>query len=116
MDIDESDFQYFHQKHIFRTGLVVTPAMLLELTSSAALSIFYEKLPILNSIGFGIVVAIWLSTLLLQAPTHGKLQKSYDKALVHKLISTNWIRTGLWSLKALLSLYGYCYFLAKWGN
>jgi hypothetical protein len=116
LDIEASNFQRFHQKHIIRTGFVVIPAMLTELASSVILTFYYTDLPLVNSLGLGFVVAIWLSTFLLQAPAHNKLQKNFDRTLVLKLIRTNWIRTVLWTLKALLSFYGCCYFLSKWGN
>ncbi len=112
---DAGNFQQFHIGHVFRTGLVVIPVMLLEMGSSVFLSISEAPLPGLNRIGLGFVSAIWLSTFFVQAPIHKKLQQSYDRTLVEKLIQTNWIRTILWSLKALLSLYGCCYFLVKWG-
>jgi len=116
LNFGPSNFQYFHKKHITRTGLVVIPPMLIELASSAILTFYYTDLPLINSLGFGLVLAVWLSTFLLQAPSHGKLQKNFDRTVIIKLIRTNWIRTILWSIKALLSFYGCCYFLSKWGN
>lgn len=110
------NFQQVHIGHVFRTGLVVIPVMLLEMGSSVVLSISNSPVLGLNRIGLGLVSANWLFTFFIQAPIHGKLQHSYDRTLVEKLIRTNWIRTILWSLKALLSLYGCCYFLVKWGN
>ena len=114
--IDTTDFQQFHSAHVFKTGLVVIPVMLIELGSSIWLSISDSPLLLLNRVGLGIVLAIWLSTFLVQAPIHSKLQMDYDQSLVQKLIRTNWLRTVLWSSKALLSFYGCCYFLTKWGN
>ncbi|WP_249067007.1 hypothetical protein [Halalkalibaculum roseum] len=113
LDVEDSNFDQFHQKHVIRTGFVVIPPMLVELISSAVLTFYFTQLPLINGFGLALVLAIWLSTFLLQAPTHSRLQKNYDLALIEKLIRTNWIRTMLWSLKALLSFYGCCYFLLR---
>lgn len=113
LDMEDSNFQQLHKNHVVRTGLVVVPPMLVELASSAMLVFFYTELPLINGVGFSLVLAIWLSTFLLQAPTHNRLQKKIDRSLVLRLIRTNWIRTVLWSLKALLSIVGCCYFLLK---
>ncbi len=116
LNVEVSNFQQFHRNHVIRTGFVVVPPMLVELASSALLVSFYSELQLVNSLGLGLVIAVWLSTFLLQAPAHKRLQNNFDRSVVLKLIRTNWIRTGLWSLKALLSFYGCCYFLSKWGN
>ena len=50
----------------------------------------------------GLVVAIWLSTFLVQVPLHNALAAGKDPLLIERLISTNWWRTGLWTLKAIL--------------
>lgn len=113
---DPQSFPDFHNDHVFRTGLVVVPVMLVELGSSLVLSFMESPVALLNRTGLALVAAIWLSTFLLQAPTHRKLQQGYDKALIEKLVKSNWLRTVLWTVKALLSFFGYCYFLLKWGN
>jgi len=106
---NNSGFREFHSKHVFRTGLVVIPVMLAEFATSIALSLSASPVTNINVTGLVIVVLIWLSTFLLQAPTHNKLQKGFDERLIQRLIHTNWIRTTLWSIKTLLSLLGYCY-------
>lgn len=116
LSVEVSNFRQYHRSHVIRTGFIVIPPMLVELATSAILVFFYDELPLINSMGLGLVIAIWLSTFLLQMPAHNSLQKNFDRTVVLKLIHTNWIRTGLWSLKALLSFYGCCYFLNKWGN
>ncbi|MDX1586516.1 MAG: hypothetical protein R3222_07225 [Balneolaceae bacterium] len=113
LDMEESSFQQFHKNHVFRTGFVVIPPMLVELASSFMLVFFYSELFLINSMGLALVGLIWLSTFALQAPVHNRLQKNFEKSLILRLIRTNWIRTLLWSLKALLSFYGCCYFLLR---
>lgn len=111
LDVEDSNFQRFHKNHVIRTGFVVIPPMLIELASSALLVFLYTELFLIDSLGLILVILIWISTFMLQAPAHHTLQKQFDRALAVKLIRTNWIRTVLWSLKALLSIFGYCYFL-----
>ncbi len=99
-------FKAFHRHHSVRTAWAVIPAMLIELGASAWLALFASWMSPWNQIIFGLVVLIWLSTFLIQVPLHGKLSGGYDTETIEKLISTNWIRTLLWSLKA-----GLCIFL-----
>lgn len=106
---DKNNFATFHAGHVFRTSLVVIPVMLVELGTSIYLSLSTSPVPQFNILGLTLVVVIWISTFLLQAPTHQELQKGFDENLISRLIQTNWIRTVLWSTKALLSLVGYCY-------
>jgi len=52
----------------------------------------------------GLLLAIgWVSTALWYGPLHGKFSGPYDAELISSLISTNWIRTALWSARALLA-------------
>ena len=47
------------------------------------------------------VLAIWLSTAVLQVPLHNQLEKGVDENAVRRLVSTNWIRTILWSARSI---------------
>lgn len=42
----------------------------------------------------------WVSTALYFGPFHGRFQGDYDLAEINKLISTNWVRTALWTARA----------------
>jgi hypothetical protein len=106
---DRNAFGTFHAHHVFRTGVVVIPVMLAELGTSISLNLLSTPVPIINITGLGLVILIWLSTFLLQAPAHNKLQNGFNEKVIQGLLNTNWIRTILWSTKALLSLAGYCY-------
>jgi len=97
-------FSEFHRHHSFFTGLIVMPVMIIELLSSGWLWHQEDSLFELNSIGFYIVILIWVSTALFQVPVHRKLSKEKDSELIKKLVQTNWIRTFLWTIKAILTL------------
>ena len=56
-------------------------------------------------LGIAMVIAIWLSTALLQVPCHNRLMEGFDEATYRKLVNTNWIRTVLWSARGVLTGY-----------
>jgi hypothetical protein len=59
--------------------------------------------------GMALVLAIWLSTAVLQVPCHNRLTQGFDQAVYERLVATNWIRTAFWSARGLLL----GYFLVK---
>ena len=105
-------FINLHRAHVSRTGLVVIPPMIIELGSSAWLAARAEFLTSLNMAGLILVVALWISTFLIQVPIHRKLQQGFNRLLVDRLVKSNWIRTLLWSLKAGLSVMGALWLLS----
>lgn len=42
----------------------------------------------------------WMATAFFFAPLHGKFQGPYNRGLVDRLVTTNWLRTILWSARA----------------
>ena len=60
---------------------------------------------ILIIVSFSILVLIWGITGLFFSDAHGKLITGYNELIVDKLVSMNWIRTFLWTLKMLLLSY-----------
>lgn len=95
------DHLYFHGRRI---SLIVIPVMTAELVSSGWLALLSESNRIVHSTGLLLVVVIWIVTFTLQVPLHARLLKGYDKDTIRKLVRTNWIRTLLWSIKAVLAL------------
>ena len=96
--VDASNFHAFHQHHTKSITLIVMPLMLAEL----GLSIYLAKEQSTVYIGPLILVGlIWLSTFLIQVPIHNTLGAGKDSFLIQKLVNTNWIRTILWTIKAL---------------
>jgi hypothetical protein len=49
------------------------------------------------------LVFIWASTAMLQMPMHGHLLAGADARAHRRLVATNWIRTVLWTVRALLA-------------
>ena len=54
--------------------------------------------------GLALVIAIWLSTFLLQVPCHTRLSQGFDAQIHAQLVSTNWIRTLAWSARAVVAM------------
>lgn len=96
-----ADFSSFHQSSI---TWIVAPVMIVELGSSlylCSLSAGDWKLVLLAMM----VGLVWCSTFFLSVPLHSALaEKGFDPILIEKLISTNWPRTLLWTLKSSLML------------
>ena len=81
--------------------MVVLPLMICEIIITTAwfflqTGLFY---PIVAG---GLVLVVWCSTFTLQVPIHKRLQAGKDKSKIKRLVSTNWIRTIAWSLKAVV--------------
>lgn len=101
--IDQANFAFFESFHTRSISFIVMPLMLIELFTSGYL-FFKSPQNLLLSISFLSVILIWISTFYFSIPCHQKLSLGYDRQVIEKLISTNWPRTILWSLKFLLSV------------
>jgi hypothetical protein len=94
-------FVPYERSHTARTGWVVAPLMLLELTT--ALLPIILSLPVahnkLYGISFALLLLIWLSTFLIQVPLHAILENHPNPTILKHLVTTNWIRTILWTAR-----------------
>jgi hypothetical protein len=94
------DFSDTHRRYVKRISLIVGPLMIFEVVLTA-MWIFYD--PAAGSILCAtLVCVVWLSTFVLQVPIHNFLTSGKDEQRIRRLVATNWIRTGAWSLKALI--------------
>ena len=98
--ISENDFADFHQHHTSSITVVVMPLMLLELglVSWQAYQTSWNWVWVIPLL---LVLGIWASTFFIQIPLHGKLEITKDLQVIKQLVQTNWIRTLLWSFKAI---------------
>ncbi|RNC84036.1 MAG: hypothetical protein ED557_07870 [Balneola sp.] len=102
--VDRERFKEFHIFHSKRISILVVPLMIFELISSGIL--WWESSAFsLNSLGFYLVIAIWISTAAFSVPAHNKLSSEMDKKTIRILVNTNWIRTLLWTIKASIGVY-----------
>lgn len=102
--VSEDNYADFQNHHVHRIDKIVIPVMVAEITTSFALS-WFDGFLSLNALGFYIVLMIWISTGLFSVPAHSKLESGKDLNAINRLVSTNWIRTILWTLKSGLSFY-----------
>ncbi|MDA0336698.1 MAG: hypothetical protein O2782_16160 [bacterium] len=102
-----SGFSRYEAEHTRRTSPVVAPMMLFELGSG----IWLVLAPppgvdvLLLLINVAVLAVIWGSTIVLQKPIHRDLEQGFTADVLDRLVSTNWIRTVSWSLRAVLLLY-----------
>ena len=105
--VGRDEFAPYEKKHGRRTGWVVGPVMIAEGITAAWLlafppSGFGRVIPL---IGIVFLLLIWGSTAVLQVPAHRQLEKGFSQRHHRSLTRTNWIRTILWSIRALLALW-----------
>ena len=91
-----------------RTGSVVIPFMLVEGLTAAWIA-WRPPVGVPRAVaiaGVALVVALWLSTALVQMPLHGRLAaEGHAPAVVARLVRSNWLRTALWTTRAALSVW-----------
>ncbi|HKK24288.1 MAG TPA: hypothetical protein VJ941_01615 [Gracilimonas sp.] len=102
--VGEDNFKAFQLHHVNSIDKIVIPVMVVELATSFGLA-WADGFLSLNATGFYLVILIWISTGLFSVPAHTKLESYKDDQAIKKLVSTNWFRTILWSLKSGLNLY-----------
>ena len=113
--IDESRFADFHRFHTLSISLIVIPLMLTELVTGSCRFLICMDQSIADPfilwgerVAFVALLGVWGSTFFIQVPLHERLALSRDPQLIEALVQSNWIRTGLWSLRA-----GLLYFLTR---
>ena len=91
-----------------RTAPVVLPPMLVEAVTATLIAITPPQAigrPAALA-GLAMVAALWLSTLLVQMPLHAQLKHAgHTPATVAALVQSNWLRTILWSARAMLAIW-----------
>lgn len=98
--ISTDNFLAFHDHHTSAITVIVMPLMLGELGLGFYLARQYEW-SFIWLIPLIMVLFVWLSTFLIQVPIHNQLGLGKDTTLIQKLVQTNWIRTILWTIKAI---------------
>lgn len=94
--IERMKFSRFAGFHSSRISFIVMPLMLAELVLC---------LLTWDYISLFLVALIWISTFTLQVPCHHSFATGYSEVTVKRLISTNWIRTLLWTVKFIYLLW-----------
>ena len=97
-------FDEFSRLHQQRTTWVVAGPMLIEAGSCGILWLQHPGVAsqthhVLATL---ILIAIWISTLLLQMPLHARLLTGKDQAVIKRLVCGNWLRTIGWTARGIL--------------
>lgn len=102
--VGTSQFAAYEQAHTRRTGWVVGPPMLVELaTGMSLLWVRPAGVPLTQAVaGVALLAVVWISTRFVQVPCHQRLSRAFDSGVHRRLVSTNWARTGAWSLRGFL--------------
>ncbi len=104
---NKRDFTEFSKTHSQNAGYVVILPMIAELVTSILLLISNSSTGnyYYYTAAFILLVIIWISTFLIQVPSHIRLSTGYNKAEINVLVKFNWIRTTCWTLRSILLLY-----------
>lgn len=100
-------FPLYEVEHSRLISLIVVPAMLLELTT-AVWFLFVRPSYVTQWeawAGVALVGIIWGATFMLAVPQHALLRSGWNADAHRLLVSTNWLRTAVWSLRGLLVLW-----------
>lgn len=102
-DVGLDQFENYQNKHQLRISFIVGPVMLIEALSTVLLAFYPLEFGQSNVIlGVGLLLAIWISTVVFQIPCHGKLNHGFETKAYKRLVTTNWIRTIAWSSRGVL--------------
>ncbi len=101
LNVDARGFSRYHQRHMFGIGLIVAPLMILELALSGLAVWYFQQHPLQNLMvcAGAITIALWLTTFLVHVPLHRRLDSGWSEQSIQRLISTNWVRTILWTTR-----------------
>lgn len=104
--VADADRAAYARLHARRTTWVVAPVMSLE--AATALWLAVQPPPHLAGswlpgAGAALVVALWLSTALLQVPLHERLGAGGGPDVVARLVRTNWLRTLAWTARGAIA-------------
>ena len=107
--VGPSSFAAYEAAHVRATIRVAVSVMVVELGSGWALLFWRWRPPgvSLSQVIIGLVLlgVVWLSSMMLQVPQHAALERGFDPAAHRRLVTTNWIRTVVWSARSLLVLW-----------
>ncbi len=97
-------FYNWHETYTKRIAIIVIPLMFGQLITTILQVVVTQNFYTLTS--SGLVLLVWASTFLQFVPLHANIgNKRNIEPTLRQLKQKNWIRTALWSLLFVLSLY-----------
>lgn len=107
-EVAATDGRAYADAHRRRTSWVVIPPMLVEGLTAGILAVRPPPgiPPAVAWAGFALVLALWWSTGAVQMPLHARLgREGHVPDAVAALVRSNWVRTILWSARAVLAVW-----------
>lgn len=95
--IDRKKFVEFHKRHSKALGSIAGPVMLVELVTAVHIATSLDWFMLVNLCA---VLVLFILTFLVSAPLHTRLANGFELEVWVRLVKTNWLRTGLWFLRA----------------
>lgn len=102
--VGDDTFVRYEQEHTSRMGKLLALPAGVEIVTGAAL-VWTRP----GEVGLGLVMvagalllAIWVTTALMQVPLHRRLGSGRDDATIRHLVRRNRLRTGLWTARGVL--------------
>ncbi len=105
--VGPATYTAYQRGHMVRITAIVFPTMLIE-AACAALVVAFRPSAIpawMAVLGLALVIVVWLSTALLQGPSHRRLEEGFDADVHRRLLRTNWIRVVAWTARSVLALW-----------
>jgi hypothetical protein len=97
-------FVAYERSHTMLTTFVVGPQMVIELATAVFLVFSMKNMQPWWWVNLALVGVVWASTFFIQVPLHNALSQGFDEVKHLKLVNSNWIRTVVWTGRALLLL------------
>lgn len=109
--VGRDQFVAYENRHTVLTTIVVAFPMIIEALTALLLTFTVDSNKSLWWANLILVGILWGSTFFLQVPQHGILSQAFDEVAHQKLVSTNWVRTIAWTIRAGLVLYLVSFYL-----
>jgi hypothetical protein len=102
--VSSFDFGCYYKKFISRIAWIIYPMIIIEIGFASWLSFLpmQSKLQLPILITYILLAAASLNTFLIQAPLNQKLQVTFDKGILSKILFYNWIRLFSWTMRTLI--------------
>ena len=106
LGVGSEGFPAYQQQHMRTVSYVVVPLMLGELAATIFLLFRYSpSYAEMIYVATAMVAIVWITTVLVSSPLHGKLaSQGYNAEVIKRLVVTNWIRTAAWSIRTITLL------------
>ncbi|RPG87249.1 MAG: hypothetical protein CBC33_000910 [Coraliomargarita sp. TMED73] len=97
LEIHEDRLQAWHARYMPAIGSIVGPLMLLQVAVILLQVVLFGR-PV-DLISGSLVLAVWISTAVFSVPCHRRIEQGRgDRAVLQRLVLTNWPRTILWTI------------------